>query len=101
MPIGKNAIKRVSGGASAPAVTEEKPIEVTQPVAPQKSEEPKKAAPKKTAPKKTAPKKSMEVEPELSPVKTAEKVVKKPAIAKKSQGISHICIGDALPYYLL
>ena len=100
MPIGKNAIKRVSGSASQAATIEEAPkAEVVAPV----EEAPviiEKAEPKKTT-KKAAPKKSMEVEPEFSPVKTAEKVTKKCKKAPKNEGISHFYLGDELPYYLL
>lgn len=98
MPIGKNAIKRVSNSGysnvqtSAPdmenstiAKAEEAP-KVEEP----KVEEPKIEAPATTpevAPKKTAPK------------KTAKKPVKKSEPTK--QGFVHLAIGDDLPYYLL
>ena len=85
MPIGKNAIKRVSGTRAQEEKTVAPVTEVKEPV-------------KKTAPKKAAPKKSMEVEPSLSPVKTAEKVIKKNA---KAPEISRISLGEDLPYYLL
>lgn len=115
MPIGKNAIKRVSNSGysnvqtSAPdmenstvAKAEEAPkIEAPKAEAPATTPE---VAPKKTAPKKTAkapaPKKSMEREPELSPVATLKKVTKK---AKPTQNrvCSYFAIGEELPIYLL
>lgn len=120
MPIGKNAIKRVSNSGysnvqtSAPdmenstiAKAEEAPkveepkIEAPKAQAPATTPE---VAPKKTAPKKTAkapaPKKSMEREPELSPVATLKKVTKK---AKPTQNrvCSYFAIGEELPIYLL
>ena len=108
MPIGKNAIKRVSSGAST------QPTEAAAPAAEPKVEETTKAAPapekkptakKSTAPKaaapKAAPQKSMEKEPELSPVATAKKVTKKAPKAQQEQGFCHICIGQDLPIYLL
>ena len=95
MPIGKNAIKRVTG-TKAEAPKEEKSI-----VAEVKAEPKKKDAPKKATPKKTAPKKSMETEPTLSPVKTAEKVTKKPDAANARVGNGYINIGGDLPFYLL
>ena len=121
MPIGKNAIKRVSSSTGAQVnaqavdavVSEPKVEEKVAPKAAPKTTAPKKttakAAPKtapkaaapKTAPKKAAPKKSMEKEPDFSPVKTAEKVVKKSVKAPKNEGISHFYLGDELPYYLL
>ena len=118
MPIGKNAIKRVTNNgysnvkASAPdmensVVTEEKP-----PVVEEKKVVTKKQPTKKTPAQVKAsatkekkaqptPKKSMEKEPELSPVKTLEKVTKKPARTQKRKGDGYINIGGELPYYLL
>ena len=103
MPIGKNAIKRVSTGTSAQVNAQAVEVVVTEPKA-EETVVPKaapKTAPKKAAPKKSAPKKSMEKEPDLSPVKTAEKVVKKKISATEPQGIAHFYLGDELPYYLL
>ena len=114
MPIGKNAIKRVSNSGysnvqtSAPDMensTVAKAEEAPKVEAP-KVEEPVKAveAPAKEAPKKTAkapaPKKSMEREPELSPVATLKKATKK---AKPTQNrvCSYFAIGEELPIYLL
>ena len=71
-----------------------------------KSSEPKKeAAPKKVAriePKKeAAPKKSLEKEPDLSPVKTAEKVIEKPAEKNERQGDGYVNLGGKMPIHLL
>ena len=128
MPIGKNAIKRVANNgyssvkSDAPdmensvVVEEKSPVEEKKPTAkktapkpaPKKKAEPKTEAKPKTAPKpkttaakKPAPKKSMETEPELSPVKTAEKVVKKPAEESKQEDNGYINIGGVLPVHLL
>ena len=113
MPIGKNAIKRVSSSnassqaveAVVTAVAEPKAEEKVAPVveapveaAPVKEEKP---AAKKPAQKKAAPKKSMEKEPDLAPLNTVEKVTKKSEKAPKNEGISHFYLGDELPYYLL
>ena len=118
MPIGKNAIKRVSTGTSAQVNAQAVEVVVTEPkaeetVAPKVEKMPKaakasaaeapiEAAPKKTAPKKSAPKKSMEKEPDFSPVNTAKKVTKKPTKNEKTEEKSYINIGGGdLPYYLL
>ena len=95
MPIGKNALKRVTG---TPAKVEE-PKEEKTTVAEVKAEPKKKAAPKKATPKKTAPKKSMETEPTFSPVKTAEKVTGKSDATRNGNG--YVNIGGELPIYLL
>lgn len=123
MPIGKNAIKRVSANTSTQEidnkVVEEK-IEVveektTKPKATPKTAEAKKTATKSTAKKQaenktekkptekkatSTPKKSMEAEPTFSPVKTAEKIIEKKENAQR-QGSCYINIGGELPYYLL
>ncbi len=142
MPIGKNAIKRVSNNGYSKVKTTapdmensvsveeiaEAPIDVevvfnaeekleiqkaesrvkasNKAPAKSKSSEPKKeAAPKKVArtePKKeAAPKKSLEKEPDLSPVKTAEKVIEKPAEKNERQGDGYVNLGGKMPYYLL
>ena len=133
MPIGKNAIKRVTNNgysnvkASAPdmensvvvsdksELVKEKltpptaaPIKATQPKAARKVQPKAEAQAKPKATKKASagksaptPKKSMETEPELSPVKTAEKVIKKAAQAPKRQGEGYINLGGELPDYLL
>lgn len=117
MPIGKNAIKRVTNNGyskvetSAPDMensvineekeaTAEKKKPTAKKTAVKKStefegilSEPKKVSSKKT----TTPKKSMETEPELSPVKTLEKVAK----AETRQGDGYVNIGGDMPYYLL
>ena len=86
MPIGKNAIKRVSS-SNTTAVSPKQEVEAV--VAEPKVEEA--AAPKtevvatkeeKTAPKKKAP-------------------AKKTAKATKNQGLAHYYLGDELPYFLL
>ncbi len=113
MPIGKNAIKRVTNNgysnvkSTAPdmensQVAEKKTelAEEKKPVAKKITEkQTKKETPKKTPTKKAlqAPKKSMETEPELSPIKTLEKIVE----AKKREGEGYVNIGGELPYYLL
>ena len=127
MPIGKNAIKRVSANTSTQEignkVVEEKIEAVeektTKPKATPKAT-PKTAEAKKTTTKATAkkqaenkaekkptdkkatstPKKSMETEPTFSPVKTAEKIIEKKENAQR-QGSCYINIGGELPYYLL
>ena len=129
MPIGKNAIKRISNDgysnikASAPdmensVVANEKPVAKKASLPNQETKKaPIKAPVAKKAPVKTqasdtqkkpktkkttaTPKKSMEIEPELSYVKTAEKITKKPANSKKRQGSGYINIGGELPIYLL
>jgi hypothetical protein len=89
MPIGKNAIKRVSNSGYSNVQTSAPDMEnsvATTPEAP-KAEAPKVEAPKVEAPVKTAPK------------KTAKKTVKKAEPTK--QGFVILAIGDDLPYYLL
>ena len=118
MPIGKNAIKRVTSTKAevpevkveAPKAEEKKEAKAAPKAAPkvapkaQKSASkptqsaPKKAPTKKTAPKATAPKKSMESEPSLSPVKTLEKVT---SGEPERIGGDFVSIGMPLPYYLL
>jgi hypothetical protein len=89
MPIGKNAIKRVSNSGysnvqtSAPDMENSEASKVEEP----KAEAPKVEAPKVEAPVKTAPK------------KTAKKTTKKSEPTK--QGFVILAIGDDLPYYLL
>ena len=121
MPIGKNAIKRVTNNGysnvktaapdmensvevkEAPALVAEEKVSAkkTAVKTPSKAAETKKATgTKKTAVTK-APKKSMEAEPELSPVKTVERVVKKTSKAQKRQGDGYVNLGGELPYYLL
>ena len=123
MPIGKNAIKRVSANTSTQEignkVAEEKIEAVeektTKPTATPKTAEAKKTATKATAKKQaeskaekkptekkatSTPKKSMETEPTFSPVKVAEKVIEKKENAQR-QGSCYINIGGELPYYLL
>ena len=122
MPIGKNSLKRVTGGAKAEAPTAETSAEVKEKKASEVKPTAKKATPKKVekveaptpkknekkvekapsakAPaKKSAPKKSMESEPELSPVKTAEKVVAKKTESR--QGDGYVNLGGELPDFLL
>lgn len=112
MPIGKNAIKRVSNSGYSNVQTSAPDMEnstIAKAEEAPKVEEPKIEAPKaeataKEAPKKTAkapaPKKSMEREPELSPVATLKKATKK---AKPTQNrvCSYFAIGEELPIYLL
>lgn len=108
MPIGKNAIKRVSNSGysnvqtSAPDMensTIAKAEEAPKTEAP-KTEAPKVDAPKAQAPKIEAPATTPEVAPKkTAPKKTAKKPVKKSEPTK--QGFVHLAIGDDLPYYLL
>lgn len=125
MPIGKNAIKRVTNNGysnvktTAPdmensIVTEaKKPVEKKKSTVAEKSktaaaqEAPKAAANKTSATKaekkvcatrtSPAPQKSMETEPELAPAKTLEKVVK----STQREGNGYVNLGGKLPYYLL
>ena len=120
MPIGKNAIKRVTNNGyssvktSAPDMENSIVAEEKGNVAVEKAVKEKKVSTKKTsqasktqtkaaetkktgAKKVNTPQKSMEKEPDFSPVKTAEKITKK--ASKKDKG--YINIGDDLPYYLL
>ena len=120
MPIGKNAIKRVTNngylGVKSEAPDMENSVSVEK--APEKKEVAKsapkaqaksapkttpkstakttkaapKAAPKKAAPK-SAPQKSLEKEPTLAPVNTAKKVVGKEC--------EYFGVGEDLPIYLL
>ena len=100
MPIGKNAIKRISNNGYSNVKTEAPDMENSEvrvdkaPITKKKPQAKKPAA--KSAPKKTAPKKSMESEPSLAPVKTLEKLVE-----KKEDSKSYFNIGDKLPVYLL
>lgn len=55
-------------------------------------------APKKEA--KSAPKKSLEKEPDLSPVKTAEKITKKDE-ANEREGNGYVNLGGKMPIHLL
>ncbi len=122
MPIGKNAIKRITNDGyskvktSAPDMENSTAVEAST-VAQEKTPKTKKAtsnasakakAPTKTSPKKpstqkstSTPKKSMENEPELAPVKTLEKVVDKSIEASEREGNGYTNIGGKLPYYLL
>ena len=95
MPIGKNAIKRVSSSASGPAsdVKDTKVAEVK--IADTVVEAPKEEAPKAEAPVVE------ETPAKEAPKKTAKKSTKKAVKAEKKQGFEHLAIGDDLPYYLL
>ena len=120
MPIGKNAIKRVTNNGysnvktTAPdmdnsVVTEavaepKKPATVKKTTASVSTKTTKtvaKTEKKPTVKKPAAPKKSMETEPELAPVKTLEKVIEKSTDSPVREGESYINLGGALPYYLL
>ena len=106
MPIGKNAIKRVTNNGYSNVNTSAPDMENSV-VAEEKKETPKKKstkpqpskAPKKesTSKKAPTPKKSMETEPELAPVKTAEKVI----ASAKREGDGYVNIGGNLPDHLL
>lgn len=103
MPIGKNAIKRVSNGGYSNVQTSAPDMEnstVAKAEEAPKVEEPKIEAPKAQAPKIEAPATAPEVAPKkTAPKKTAKKPVKKSEPTK--QGFVHLAIGDDLPYYLL
>ena len=113
MPIGKNAIKRVSNNGYSNVKTVAPDMEnsivresentdsVSEKKAPLKKNA-KKAAPVKKAAdnaKKPTPKKSMESEPELRPVKTLEKVTENKAVSEEKEGYTNL--GKEMPYYLL
>ena len=110
MPIGKNAIKRVTNNSTtAPkaqeaevksAVAEEKKVGVKKAKI-QATKTTPKEEPKKTVKVTATPKKSMEKEPDFSPVKTAEKVTKKSTKSETRQGDGYVNLGGELPYYLL
>ena len=114
MPVGKNSIKRVANNGYSNVKTEAPDMEnsvVAEPTNAQekkpvakkastKKSEPKKASPKAESVKKKAaptPKKSMESEPDLSPVKTLEKVAENTAPEKEG----YTNLGREMPYYLL
>lgn len=97
MPIGKNAIKRVSNSGYSNVQTSAPDMENST-IA--KAEEPKLEEPKIEAPKIEAPATTPEVAPKkTAPKKTAKKPAKKSEPTK--QGFVHLAIGDDLPYYLL
>ena len=97
MPIGKNAIKRVSNSGYSNVQTSAPDMENST-IA--KAEEAKVEEPKIEAPKAQAPATTPEVAPKkTAPKKTAKKPVKKSEPTK--QGFVHLAIGDDLPYYLL
>jgi hypothetical protein len=125
MPIGKNAIKRVSNNGysnvktTAPDMENSEVVEKIQ-VVEKKSTTPKattkkatkaveskkptpKQAEKKPQEKKapSTPKKSMEAEPDFSPVKTAEKVIEKPTEKNERQGDGYVNLGGKMPIHLL
>ena len=119
MPIGKNAIKRVTNNGysnvktTAPdmdnsvvaeVVAEPKKLATVKKTTASVSTKTTKAAKtekKPTVKKPAAPKKSMETEPELAPVKTLEKVIEKSTDSPVREGECYINLGGALPYYLL
>ena len=97
MPIGKNAIKRVTNSGYSNVQTSAPDMENST-IA--KAEEAKVEEPKIEAPKAQAPATTPEVAPKkTAPKKTAKKPVKKSEPTK--QGFVHLAIGDDLPYYLL
>lgn len=91
MPIGKNAIKRVSNSGYSNVQTTAPDMENSV-IAEPKVEE---------ALKVEAPDPVVEAPAKEAPKKTAKKPVKKQAKAPKKQEFEHIAIGDDLPYYLL
>lgn len=98
MPIGKNAIKRVSNSGYSNVQTSAPDMENS--TIAKAEEAPKTEAPKVEEPKIEAPATAPEVAPKkTAPKKTAKKPVKKSEPTK--QGFVHLAIGDDLPYYLL
>ena len=118
MPIGKNAIKRISNNGysnvqtNAPDMENSEVIEKVE----IKKETPEKkkvsstkttqktTTPKKTNKKNTSPKKSMETEPDLAPVNTLKKVVEKTDKTTETterQGDGYVNVGGKLPDHLL
>lgn len=98
MPIGKNAIKRVSNSGYSNVQTSAPDMENS--TIAKAEEAPKIEAPKVEEPKIEAPATTPEVAPKkTAPKKTAKKPVKKSEPTK--QGFVHLAIGDDLPYYLL
>lgn len=98
MPIGKNAIKRVSNSGYSNVQTSAPDMENS--TIAKAEEAPKVEEPKIEAPKIEAPATTPEVAPKkTAPKKTAKKPVKKSEPTK--QGFVHLAIGDDLPYYLL
>lgn len=98
MPIGKNAIKRVSNSGYSNVQTSAPDMENS--TIAKAEEAPKTEASKVEAPKIEAPATTPEVAPKkTAPKKTAKKPVKKSEPTK--QGFVHLAIGDDLPYYLL
>lgn len=87
MPIGKNAIKRVSSSGYSKVQSSAPDMENSTVANVQAEEAPKTEAPATTEVVKEAP-------------KTTKKTKKAPKAPKK-QDFEHIAIGDALPYYLL
>ena len=108
MPIGKNAIKRVSNNGYSNVQTSAPDMENSTTVN-EKVETPKvekvvtnevNEKTKKTTEKKSTPQKSMETEPDLSPVNTVKKVTKKTKATSKRDH-DFFAIGEELPSYLL
>ncbi len=132
MPIGKNAIKRVSNNGYSNVKTEAPDMENSVTLEKPKAAVKKNPAPKADAKKNTAPKaavtkdadvksksparakasakkpaikveekpavqKSLEKEPELSPITTAEKVTSSP----EAEEVGYVNLGKAMPAYLL
>ena len=89
MPIGKNAIKRVSNSGYS-NVKSSAPDMENSVVA--KTEE---------APKVDESKAPVEAPANVAPKKTVRKSAKKTPKAPEKQEFEHIAIGDSLPYYLL
>ena len=87
MPIGKNAIKRVSNSGYSNVKSTAPDMENSA------------IATVEEAPKAEVPVEEPALE-KATPKKTAKKPAKKTATPKK-QGFVHLAIGDDLPYYLL
>ena len=89
MPIGKNAIKRVSNSGYSNVKSTAPDMENSA------------IATVEEAPKAEAPVEEPALE-KATPRKTAKKPTKKTAPkAQEKQGFVHLAIGDDLPYYLL
>ncbi len=88
MPIGKNAIKRVSNSGYSNVKSTAPDMENSA------------IATVEEAPKAEVPLTVVEAPAKETPKKTAKKPAKKKATPEK-QGFVHLAIGDDLPYYLL
>lgn len=89
MPIGKNAIKRVSSSACS-GIKSDAPDMKSSTIAEVRAEEAQRTEPLDIAAKTAQTKEEQK-----------KKTTKKSAKVQKKQDLTHIALGDALPYYLL